>query len=83
MLIDCNPQAVLSVMGLLWSTASPWSTEAQAAALSCAVQLWVATEPLNQGNKTKNFDAAVKTTVEKAHCSGRTEVPEAGNSRSL
>lgn len=79
MLIDCNPQAVLSVIGLLWSTASPWSTEAEAAVLSCAAQLWVATEPVNQGNEAENFDAAVKTTVEKAHYSGRTEVPGAGN----
>lgn len=82
MLIDCNPQAVLSVMGLLWSTASPWSTEAQAVVPSGAVQLWVATEPVNQGNETENLDAAVKNTVEKACCSGRTEAPEAGNSRS-
>lgn len=79
MLIDCNPQAVLSVIGLLWSTASPWSTEAEAAVLSCAAQLWVATEPVNQGNEAENFDATVKTTVEKAHYSGRPEVPGAGN----
>lgn len=43
--------------------------------LCWAVQLWVATEPVNQGNEAENFDAAVKTTVEKERCSGRTEVP--------
>lgn len=66
-------------MGLLWSTASPWSTEAQAAVLSCAVQFWAATEPGSQENESEKFDAAVKTTVEKACCSGRTEVPGAGS----
>jgi len=47
MLIECNPQAVLSAMGLLWSTTSPESGEAQAPALNHAVQLWATTEPEN------------------------------------
>lgn len=63
MLIECNPQAVLSVMGLLWSTASPESREAQAPALNRAVQLWVTTEPMNQENNAENVDAPVKNTV--------------------
>lgn len=50
-------------MGLLWSTASPESREAQAPALNRAVQLWVTTEPMNQENNAENVDAPVKNTV--------------------
>lgn len=77
MLIECNPQAVLSVMGLLWSTASPESREAQAPALHRAEQLWVATEPANQGNNAENFETPVKNAAGKACCSGRSEAQDA------